>query len=107
MSDERTPLQHSQSYEDSNNVHSQFCGLVGVPPSNLPSSSEWSPRPTTLYERATRERRTQNITYTVTACLSNTLLLTQVVLGATLTALGASDELSCTHHHFWSHEHRH
>jgi hypothetical protein len=91
MSDERTPLLHSQSYEDGNDVHSQFCGLVGVPPSNLPPDSKWSPRPTTLYERATRELHSQNITYTVTACLSNTLLLTQVVLGATLTALGASE----------------
>ena len=90
MSDERTPLLHSQSYEDSNDVHSQFCELVGVPPSNLPPDSKWSLRPTTLYKRATRELHSQNITYLVTACLSNTLLLTQVVLGATLTALGAS-----------------
>jgi len=91
MSDERTPLLHSQSYEDSNDVHSQFCELVGVPPSNLPPDSKWSLRPTTLYKRATRELHSQNITYLVTACLSNTLLLTQVVLGATLTALGASE----------------
>jgi hypothetical protein len=90
-SDERTPLLHSQSYEDSNDVHSQFCGLVGVPPSKLPPGSKWSPRPTTLYKRATRELHSQNITYTVTTCLSNTLLLAQVVLGATLTALGTSE----------------
>jgi hypothetical protein len=44
-----------------------------------------------LYKCATRELDSQNITYTVTACLSNTLLLAQVVLGATLTALGASE----------------
>ena len=91
MSDERTPLLHSQSYEDSNDVHSQFCELVGVPPSNLPPDPKWSSRPTTLYKRATRELHSQNITYLVTACLSNTLLLTQVILGAILTALGASE----------------
>jgi hypothetical protein len=33
----------------------------------------------------------QNATYLFTAALSNTLLLTQVVLGAALTALGASE----------------
>jgi hypothetical protein len=44
-----------------------------------------------LYKCATRELDSQNITYTVTAFLSNTLLLAQVVLGATLTALGASE----------------
>jgi hypothetical protein len=91
MSDERTPLLHSQSYEDSNDTHGQFCELVGVPPSNLPPNSKWSSRPTTLYKRATRELHSQNTTYMVTACLSNTLLLTQVVLGAILTALGASE----------------
>jgi hypothetical protein len=91
MSDERTPLLHSQSYEDSNDAHSQFCELVGIPPSNLPPGSKWSPRPTALYKRATRELHSQNTTYLVTACLSNTLLLTQVVLGATMTALGASE----------------
>jgi hypothetical protein len=93
MSDERTPLLQNpsyQSYEDSSNgPHEQFCRLVGVPSSDPPPGAQGSkPRPTSLYERATRQRRSQNITYMVTASLSNTLLLTQVVLGATLTALG-------------------
>jgi uncharacterized membrane protein required for colicin V production len=45
----------------------------------------------TLYGRVLRRRRTQNATYVFTATLSNTLLMTQVVLGAALTALGASE----------------
>jgi hypothetical protein len=100
MSSERTPLlqrgggaggsQSYQSYlEDSRDPHDQFCALVGVPSSNLPPGvKEPKPRPTSLYKRATRERHSQNVTYMITASLSNTLLLTQVVLGATLTALG-------------------
>lgn len=92
MADERTPLLHNHSYdilEDTNDPHGQFCALVGVPASNLPPGAEApKPRPTSLYKRATRERHSQNITYMITASLSNTLLLTQVVLGATLTALG-------------------
>ena len=92
MADERTPLLQRQGYADSRDPHDQFCALVGVPPSNLPPGAKSSPaRPTSLYKRATRQRRSQNVTYMITASLSNTLLLTQVVLGATLTALGASE----------------
>lgn len=73
-------------------IHKQFCLLVGVPPSNGPSDA---PKPSnfkrTLYGRAIHARNAQNTTYMITAALSNTLLLTQVVLGAALTALGASE----------------
>lgn len=73
-------------------IHKQFCLLVGVPPSNGPTGA---PKPSnfkrTLYGRAIHKRNEQNIAYMVTAALSNTLLLTQVVLGAALTALGASE----------------
>lgn len=95
MDTERTPLLGSQEwFQDGTgeDPHSQFCMLVGVPPSSLPPGAK-PPKsgPTTLYKRATRDRSHQNITYTLTAALSNTLLLTQVILGATLTALGASE----------------
>ncbi|KAK5999246.1 hypothetical protein PT974_01638 [Cladobotryum mycophilum] len=71
--------------------------LVGVPPSqpvgeNNPqfkTTSRPIPRKS-LYGRATRQLRDQRYTYYMTASLSNTLLLSQVVLGAALTALGAS-----------------
>jgi hypothetical protein len=95
MDSERTPLLGSQEWfhdGSGEDPHTQFCMLVGVPPSSLPPGAK-PPRagPTTLYKRATRDRSHQNITYTLTASLSNMLLLTQVVLGATLTALGASE----------------
>jgi hypothetical protein len=41
--------------------------------------------------RATRHRRNQALTYAFTATLTNGMLLSQVVLGAALTALGASN----------------
>ncbi|KAH6629317.1 hypothetical protein C7974DRAFT_184591 [Boeremia exigua] len=73
-------------------IHEQFCLLVGVPPSNKPIDA---PRPASfkrsLYGRAIHTRDAQNRTYMFTAALSNTLLLTQVVLGAALTGLGASE----------------
>lgn len=73
-------------------IHQEFCLLVGVPPSNGPKNA---PHPAgfkrTLYGRAIHKRDAQNATYLFTAALSNTLLLTQVVLGAALTALGASE----------------
>ncbi|ETI29478.1 hypothetical protein G647_01931 [Cladophialophora carrionii CBS 160.54] len=74
--------------------HAQFCMMVGVPSfeptpdgakvarSRIPAKS--------LYGRATRQLANQRWTYYGTASLSNTLLLSQVVLGAALTALGAS-----------------
>ncbi|KAL9049550.1 MAG: hypothetical protein Q9162_007170 [Coniocarpon cinnabarinum] len=89
MTDETQPLLGSTL--DNLNKHQQYCGLVGVVPSNHPPTAK-RPRPnsSSLYERAKRKRTSTNITYAVTATLSNTLLLSQVVLGAALTALGAS-----------------
>ncbi|KAL9608995.1 MAG: hypothetical protein Q9167_006204 [Letrouitia subvulpina] len=86
MADETTPLL-SDDQRSSSDPYQQFCLLVGVPSSDKsqpPSSSDQ-----TLYSRALRKRKSQNRTYAFTAALSNTLLLSQVVLGATLTALGA------------------
>ena len=79
-------------YEDvRGDAHKQFCLLIGIPPSDLPPHQKPPPSSENkLYERAKRKRRSQNIVYQFTASLSNTLLLSQVVLGATLTALGAS-----------------
>jgi hypothetical protein len=98
-SDERTPLlrNHESNFwsfgqERQDSFHDQFCKLVGIPPSDLPPH-EPEPRiaPKTLYGRALRLRRKQNFTYQFTAGLSNTMLLSQVILGAALTALGASN----------------
>ena len=89
MSDERTPFVLSHNSYD--NPHTQFCELVGIPPSNEPPGVEHQSRPTTLYERATRERHSQSVAHMVTAALSGTLLLTQIIIGATLTAVSYSD----------------
>jgi hypothetical protein len=77
--------------ENREDFHAQFCRLVGILPSDLPPDEEPPPiGPKTLYGRALKMRRDQSTTYTVTAGISNTLLLAQVVLGAAVTALGAS-----------------
>lgn len=97
--DEETPLLESSRaqlhamQEDgmiTDNIHLQFCHLAGVPPSNLPLSPG-APviARRSLYGRATRKRDAQNRTYIITASLSNALLLSQVVIGAALTGLGA------------------
>lgn len=98
--DEETPLLASSrtlpyasqaTRSDPENIHLQFCSLAGVPPSTLldkarqPAISRRS-----LYGRAVHKRNAQNRMYLLTASLSNTLLLSQVVLGAALTGLGAS-----------------
>lgn len=98
--DEETPLLASSrtlpytsqaARPDTEDIHLQFCSLAGVPPSNLPDKARQpaiSRR--SLYGRAVHRRNAQNRTYLLTASLSNTLLLSQVVLGAALTGLGAS-----------------
>ncbi|KAL6705704.1 hypothetical protein ACN47E_006493 [Coniothyrium glycines] len=90
--EETTPLLRSfaATNNDSTNVHQQFCRLAGVPPSNATKdSSSRSPiAKRSLYGRAVNKRNAQNRTYMITAALTNTLLLSQVVLGAALTALG-------------------
>jgi hypothetical protein len=99
---ERTPLLGENSFlsvdfignggNREEDIHKQFCLLSGVPPSYGPAGV---PQPAnfkrTLYGRAVYKRDVQNAIYLLTAALSNTLLLTQVVLGAALTALGASE----------------
>ncbi|KAF9738629.1 hypothetical protein PMIN06_001956 [Paraphaeosphaeria minitans] len=72
-------------------IHLQFCALAGVPPSNMPKPTSTSPAARrSLYGRAVHKRNVQDRTYMFTAALTNTLLLSQVVLGAALTGLGAS-----------------
>lgn len=104
-SDERTPLLDDRArnfwdvgqpldmpQKDTSTFHDQFCRLVGVPPSDLPPDADHPPiGPKTLYGRAIRMKRNQATTYAITAAISNTLLLAQVVLGAAVTALGASE----------------
>ena len=88
MADETTPLLGDRG---SFGVHGQFCELIGIPSSGKADTKHPSIDERCLYRRVTREYKSQNITYNLTAALSNTLLLSQVVLGATLTALGASE----------------
>ena len=85
MADEMTPLLDGDAPSD---PHTQFCRLIGTAP---PDKRPHHLGDRTLYRRATQKRNAQNLTYGLTAALSNTLLLSQVVLGATLTALGASE----------------
>lgn len=94
--DERSPLlQYRPSINQENGTaidhHEQFCKLVGVRPHTLSPDQTHSPHPQSLYSRATQRRRNQFYTYAFTATLTNGLLLSQVVLGAALTGLGASD----------------
>jgi hypothetical protein len=97
--EERSPLlQHYAAYMNqqspSGNVidhHNQFCNLMGVTPHTLPPGQPHVPHPQSLYARALQRRRNQSYIYALTATLTNGLLLSQVVLGAALTGLGASD----------------
>jgi hypothetical protein len=97
MTNERTHLLSSYAYGDSDEYasvdeHAQFCMLVGIP-SSAPDVDQkhHSVPPKSLYGRVTRQLRSQRWTYYTTASLSNILLLSQVMLGAALTALGASE----------------
>jgi len=94
--DERSPLLQYQPHpiaqnDDSVDHHTQFCNLMGVTPHTLPTGQKHTPHPQSLYARALQRRRNQSYTYALTATLTNGLLLSQVVLGAALTGLGASD----------------
>ncbi|QDS72047.1 hypothetical protein FKW77_002496 [Venturia effusa] len=96
---ERTPLlsNHTSNFwafgqeRRRDDYHAQFCQMVGIPPSDLPPNED-PPAigKKTLYGRALRAKSQQSVTYTFTAAISNTLLLSQVVLGAAVTGLGAS-----------------
>jgi hypothetical protein len=90
LSSEETPLLHAPLWNPED-IHEQFCRLAGVPPSNAPRNALREPTARrSLYGRAVHKRNVQNRTYLFTAALTNTLLLSQVVLGAALTGLGAS-----------------
>jgi hypothetical protein len=93
--DERAPLLQfpngSVAGGDLGDHHSQFCQLVGMRPINHPDGEPHRPHPRSLYARAVKRRSTQSCTYMFTTALINTLLLTQIVLGAALTGLGASN----------------
>ena len=90
--DEETPLLRNHNQDDPESIHQHFCMLMGMIPSDAANHKKLpKPGPNTLYGRVLKRRRNQNRTYVFTATLSNTLLLTQVVLGASLTALGASE----------------
>lgn len=96
--DERTPLlqNHTSNFwafgeEIRDDYHAQFCKMVGIPPSDLSPHDDPPPiGKKTLYGRALKARSQQSLTYSFTAGISNTLLLSQVVLGAAVTGLGAS-----------------
>ncbi|KAK6443139.1 hypothetical protein LTR95_000656 [Oleoguttula sp. CCFEE 5521] len=90
---ERTPLvKPSSPAEALGDQHTQFCHLVGARPLNAPpGSKKHTPDPQSLYARALNHRRHQSRTYLFTATITNGMLLSQVVLGAALTGLGASD----------------
>lgn len=99
--DERSPLLHKSRRKPESSagaltvtnadVHSQFCFLVGVPPSNAPANPKAYWPKSSLYSRATRQLSSQTRTYLFTAVLTNSLLLSQVVLGAVVTGLGATE----------------
>ena len=99
-SDERTPLLHDQPDDNFRDFgadgsrdldyHKQFCQLVGVPPSDQPDDAYHELNHKSLYGRAVGLKSSQNRVYQLTAGISNSLLLAQVVIGAAVTALGAS-----------------
>ncbi|ETN41205.1 uncharacterized protein HMPREF1541_03140 [Cyphellophora europaea CBS 101466] len=88
MPDEETPLLWDASALD--DPHKQFCALSGVPPSNAKDKHPYI-GPKTLYGRATHRYTKARRSHNFMAALNNTLLLSQVLLGATMTALGASE----------------
>ena len=100
-SDERTPL--LQNHDSGNwwdlgasqdvhvDFHAQFCRLVGIPPIDVPDTERQPIGPKTLYGRVLHQKTVQKRTYAFTAGISNSLLLAQVVIGAAVTGLGASE----------------
>ena len=66
------------------------CSLV-YRPQIYPQMPSIAPNCHRFDKRVTRDRSNQRKIYYFTAALSNSLLLVQVILGATLTALGASE----------------
>jgi SMODS and SLOG-associating 2TM effector domain len=94
MSSERTPLlarghSYSPSGPSYENPHDQFCQIVGIPPSNS-TDKKRKISPQSLYGRATHQFNNARALNAFIAALSTTALLAQVVIGAAVTALGAS-----------------
>jgi hypothetical protein len=98
MPSETTPLlqDHARNFwvfndQSADDYHEQFCKLIGIPPSDLGPKDVQPVPPKSLYGRALQIKKSQQRTYAFTAAISNSLLLSQVVLGAAVTALGASE----------------
>src|ERR1700760_4318285 len=100
MPSETTPLlqDHARNFwvfndQNSNayDYHEHFCKLIGIPPSDIDHKDAPPVPPKSLYGRALQVKKAQQRTYAFTAAVSNSLLLSQVVLGAAVTALGASE----------------
>ncbi|KAJ9652762.1 hypothetical protein H2198_007989 [Neophaeococcomyces mojaviensis] len=91
-SPEPPPLPHALRHKDNsgNDPHAQFCALTGCPPSNNPPDKKFQIPKKSLYGRTVSQLSSQRRAYNATASLNNILLLSQVILGAALTALGAS-----------------
>lgn len=96
--DERAPLlQFPGSYSAGDlealpDAYKQFCVLMGNRPVDWPDNKDYYPPKDTLYYRALQHRKSQSRMYAFSSTFTNTLLLAQIVLGATLTGLGASDQ---------------
>lgn len=93
----RQELQSDQEHQalphkdvSGNDAHQQFCTLTGCPPSNLGPKEKFAIPKKSLYGRCVSALSSQRRTYNFSASLNNILLLSQVILGAALTALGAS-----------------
>ncbi|KAF2102794.1 hypothetical protein NA57DRAFT_32065 [Rhizodiscina lignyota] len=94
--DEETPLLRDYDVQDraAESIHHHFCMLTGIHPfdgKNQQKHKLAAGGPSTLYGRVLQKRKAQNRTYVFTSMLWNGLLLSQVILGAALTALGASE----------------
>ena len=72
--------------------HKYFCTLMGIDKSKSGDTSATTAGPTTtpLYKRVNSHYHTQRTKYRITATLSNSLLLFQILIGAVVTALSAS-----------------
>lgn len=98
--DERSPLLQfpgsltPRDVEELPDAYQQFCHLIGNRPSDHPADKSFYPPRDTLYYRALQHRKSQGRMYVFTSALTNTLLMSQVVLGAALTGLAASEHSS-------------
>ncbi|KAF2163414.1 hypothetical protein M409DRAFT_26030 [Zasmidium cellare ATCC 36951] len=82
----------AQDEESLPDAYKQFCLLMGNRPIDHPADQDFYPPKDTLYHRALHHRKNQGRIHAFSSAFTNTLLLAQIVLGATLTGLGASDQ---------------